>query len=365
MHFSSLILTGLCATSTLALRSNKNKDAVLLSTVKALTLRDGAMTTHRRVEALPQLSCVGGNAKGLYTVDRMRCTNSGHEYDTEDIQWTCKADLPIEFKLGGTDVICEGYDSPDDPYVLKGSCAVEYRLVLTPAGEEKYGLPKSGWFSGSQRVKPGEQSSHSEGMFDQTQRAADHCTNLVPGSETIATYIFWLFFLGVLGVIIWSVWTGGGNNNGAGRRPRVPRGGGYGGFDDDNNNDPPPPYTPRAPRSKSTRSTPSGSSNGGNAWQPGFWSGLAGGAAATYAANQFANRNNRTQQQPPQAGPSNWFGGGRRQQQYAAPQPEPSGWFGGGGGRSPSYGGAGPSNSSPAPSTSRYESSGFGGTRRR
>jgi len=167
MHFTSLILTGLsiCASSALARGSNKNKDAVLLSTVKALTLRDGAMTTHRRVEAIPQLSCVGGNAKGLYNVDRMRCTNSGHEYDTEDIQWTCKADLPVEFKLGGTDVICEGYDSPDDPYVLKGSCAVEYRLILTPAGEEKYGLPKSGWFSGSQRVKPGEQAGYSDSMY--------------------------------------------------------------------------------------------------------------------------------------------------------------------------------------------------------
>ncbi|PIA92332.1 Store-operated calcium entry-associated regulatory factor [Cercospora beticola] len=322
MHLSKLLLAlvSLHAPSALARNWSKSKDAILLSSVKALTLRDGAMTTHRRVEAMPQLVCVGGNAKGLYTVDRMRCTNSGHEYDREDIQWTCKADLPIEFKLGGTDVICEGYDSPDDPYVLKGSCAVEYRLVLTKAGEEKYGLPKDSWWGSSRN-----------GGHDRYDE----------GGSTLGNFIFWCFFLFVLGVIIWSVWTGGGNN-GQGGRPRGPRwgggGGGYDGFDD--HNDPPPPYTPRAPRPKSTYN----SSAGSNSWRPGFWSGTAAGAAGAYAANQWANRNNRTRYDQPQAGPSNWFGGG--------------------GGRSDSFA-AGPSRSSSTPSSTRYESSGFGGTRRR
>ncbi|KAF2206345.1 hypothetical protein CERZMDRAFT_103467 [Cercospora zeae-maydis SCOH1-5] len=323
MHLFNLLLTLILfhAPSTTARSWSKSKDAILLSSVKALTLRDGAMTTHRRVEAMPQLVCVGGNAKGLYTVDRMRCTNSGHEYDKEDVQWTCKAELPVEFKLGGTDVICEGYDSPDDPYVLKGSCAVEYRLVLTKEGEEKYGLPGNGWFGGSQRDK-----------YDRNRE----------GGITLSNVIFWCFFLFVLGVIIWSVWTGGGNNNGQGARRPGPRwgggGGGYGGFDD--HNDPPPPYTPRAPRPKSTYT----SSFGSNSWRPGFWSGTAAGAAGAYAANQWANRNNRTRYDQPQAGPSNWFGGG--------------------GGRSDSFG-AGPSRPSASPSSSRYESAGFGGTRRR
>ncbi|KAM3418182.1 hypothetical protein BST61_g6385 [Cercospora zeina] len=269
MHLSNLLFTLvlLHAPSALARNWSKSKDAILLSTVKALTLRDGAMTTHRRIEATPQLVCVGGNAKGLYTVDRMRCTNSGHEYDKEDVQWTCKAELPVEFKLGGTDVICEGYDSPDDPYVLKGSCNVEYRLVLTKAGEEKYGLPGNGWLGDSQRDK-----------YDRNSE----------GGTTFSNVIFWCFFLSVLGVIIWSVWTGGGNNGQRAQR-RGPRwgggGGGYDGFDD-----PPPPYTPRAPRPKSAYT----SSSGSNSWRPGFWSGTAAGAAGAYAANQWANRNNRT-----------------------------------------------------------------------
>ncbi|KAL6828118.1 hypothetical protein V8C40DRAFT_184665 [Trichoderma camerunense] len=40
--------------------------------------------------------------------------------------------------VGGTSVICEGYASSDDPYALKGSCSVEYRLILTDKGEKRY-----------------------------------------------------------------------------------------------------------------------------------------------------------------------------------------------------------------------------------
>lgn len=69
----------------------------------------------------------------------LRCRNAGSDYDDEEVQWTCQASLPPEFKLGSTDVICEGYENAQDPYVLKGSCGVEYRLVLTEAGEERYG----------------------------------------------------------------------------------------------------------------------------------------------------------------------------------------------------------------------------------
>ena len=75
----------------------------------------------------------------------MRCKNSGSDYDEDSIQWTCTASLPEEFKLGSTDVICEGYDYPEDPYILKGSCGVEYRLVLTEKGQEKYGKGRGRW----------------------------------------------------------------------------------------------------------------------------------------------------------------------------------------------------------------------------
>lgn len=103
MHITSLLITALAASS--FAKTTKDKGAVLLSKVRSLTLRDGYETSHRRVSALPQLNCVGGNAKGLYNVEEMRCKNSGSQYDAEDVQWTCQASLPPEFKLGSTEVM--------------------------------------------------------------------------------------------------------------------------------------------------------------------------------------------------------------------------------------------------------------------
>ena len=136
---NQLTLILLALSSTISAFRSRKADAILLSQVKTLTLRAEAKTSSRRVSSIPQLTCIGGAGKGLYSIDVMRCKNAGSEYDVEDIQWTCQASLPPEFKLGGTEVVCEGYDSPEDPYVLKGSCGVEYRLALTDVGEAKYG----------------------------------------------------------------------------------------------------------------------------------------------------------------------------------------------------------------------------------
>jgi len=39
-------------------------------------------------------------------------------------QWECKSDMDNAFRFGEISVTCEGYDYPDDPYILKGSCGV-------------------------------------------------------------------------------------------------------------------------------------------------------------------------------------------------------------------------------------------------
>ncbi|SMR56917.1 unnamed protein product [Zymoseptoria tritici ST99CH_1E4] len=329
LPFFLLTTTLLTTPSVLALGGSSK---ILLSKVKSLTLRSSALTTSRRVPPVPQLTCVGGNAQGLYDVDVMSCKNNGQGYDSEDIHWVCQASLPPEFKLGATDVVCEGYDSAEDPWVLKGSCAVEYRLVLTPLGEEKYKSHLgSSWRSPSSSYHS--PSSSSGGL-----------------SDSISTFIFWLFFLGVAGLIIYSVCVNPNNPNRRGGRFGNRNnwggwgGGGGGGGPDDGTDDPPPPYTPRGPK---VRFSPYGSSSAGGANSgPGFWTGTMAGAAAGYGAAAWNARRNQQQQQ--QAGPSSWFGGG-----------------GNAGGQG--YGVAGPSNyaSAPAPSSSRHESTGFGGTRRR
>ncbi|CAL3964666.1 hypothetical protein PZA11_002382 [Diplocarpon coronariae] len=304
MHIS--LLPALFALLTLAPSTHGAKvpkNAILLSQVKTLTLRSNALTSHRRVDAVPQLKCTGPACKH-YKVERMRCTNQGASYNEEDIEWSCTAEIPDDFKLGSTEVVCEGYASKDDPYVLKGSCGVEYRLLLTDKGEEKYG--KGGYFGGG-----------SEGEGSQFGAA-----------------LFGFIFLGVLGWIVYSAW----NALPAAGLPRPPRaaGGGWGGWGGGGGGgrgggdpfDPPPPYSSK--RYGSTRQQES--------WRPGFWSGAAAGAAGAYLAG---NRGNRQQEAP--TGGNSWFLGNNA--------------------RSNSWGS--PSRTDSGSSSSRHESTGFGSTSRR
>ncbi|KAH0381972.1 DUF1183-domain-containing protein, partial [Aureobasidium melanogenum] len=292
MRVSALLLALLSGLN-LSEALRKPSNSVLLSKISSLTLRADQKTSARRSSPIPQLQCTGGNARGLYDVDVMRCTNAGSDYDDDNVQWTCKASLPPEFKLGSTDVSCEGYDSPEDPYVLKGSCGVSYRLVLTEEGERKYGHRADG----DERSGP---------------------------ASTGEKLIFWAFFTFVAGMIVYGVWDScvRGNN----RRPQQAGHGYGGGWGGDDNDDPPPPYTPYG---KPSSSRNYGTQNG-QAWRPGFWTGAGAGAAAGAAAGYMAgNRGN------------------------ASNRSNSGGWGGSTG------------SSSPTPSSSRYESTGFGSSSRR
>ncbi|KAJ5701463.1 hypothetical protein N7488_009011 [Penicillium malachiteum] len=259
---ASAITTLLLATSALCARSQNpsGKDAILLSNVNTLTLRANRQTSARRVSAIPQLNCVGPSKRvcELYQLDTMRCKNEGYGYDEEDVEWTCQASLPSEFKLGSTDVVCEGYRNADDKWVLKGSCGVEYRLLLTEQGENRYGkLEKS--------------SSGETGWL-----------------ETIGNILLCVFILAVFAVILIAA-TGGFSNRD--QRPRRggrggygggPGGGGGGGGGGGYGS-----YPPGPPPSYGSWNKPSSSQG----WTPGFWSGAMGGAAAGYGAGRYsANR---------------------------------------------------------------------------
>ncbi|KAJ5107674.1 Protein of unknown function DUF1183 TMEM66 [Penicillium angulare] len=259
-------IPALCAKSS---QSPPGKNAILLSNVNTLTLRADSMTTSRRVSPIPQLNCVGPSKKicDLYQPDIMRCSNEGYGYDEEDVQWTCEAPLPPEFKLGATDVVCEGYRNSNDNWVLKGSCGVEYRLMLTEQGEKRFG--------------PIHKDSH--------HRKSQSGTS--SGAESIASGIFFLFIIVVIGVILYAICSELSTN----QRPRGPRrgrggyggggpgggGGGGGGGDDGPRPGPPPPY------GSWDKSSYSGSSSR-QGWTPGFWSGALGGGAAGYGLGRYA-----------------------------------------------------------------------------
>ncbi|KAI9714756.1 MAG: hypothetical protein M1820_000045 [Bogoriella megaspora] len=305
----------LCASASLGHAARKPADSVLLSNVQTLTLRNGLKTSHRRVAAVPQLKCVGGNAKGLYEVDVMRCKNAGADYDDDNVQWTCTASLPSEFKLGSTDVICEGYESSNDPYVLKGSCGVEYRLILTEQGEKKYDR--------------------------RTGTSSDPSTS----NPTFPATLFWILFVGVILWMLYSafVQSNGPHRGGTQREPRY--GGGGGGWGDDDGDDPPPPYdyhSPKKPRTNASRMNRNPAQGDFNLnWRPGFWTGALGGAAAGYAAG---NRNRGLNQN---TGSAATGAGGNNYDPGVGSSTRPS------------------SGSSNAQSTTRYESTGFGTSSRR
>ncbi|KAH8162436.1 hypothetical protein CIB48_g5815 [Xylaria polymorpha] len=201
------VLLGILATS--ASTKTKPRDAILLSDVQSLTLRAEKQTTHRRVSAIPQLRCISNQRVcALHTVDVMRCTNQGSSYGAEDVEWSCAASLPPELKLGATDVICEGYASPDDPYVLRGSCGVEYRLVLTELGEQKFPdvakAGSGGWFSGWGGGGGGKSEPRLREDVD----------------SNAGSWLFGIIFVGVLLWILYSAWT---QANAPGAAPRRPR----------------------------------------------------------------------------------------------------------------------------------------------
>lgn len=338
MHWLPLALpTLLLVSPAVCDRSPKppGKDAILLSNVKTLTLRANRQTTSRRVPPIPQLSCVGPSKKicNLYQIDIMRCTNDGYDYDAEDVQWTCTASLPPEFKLGATDVICEGYRSSEDKWVLKGSCGVEYRMLLTDQGEKRFGRPSDDY----------EWSS----LFGNAKKTSARGWKRVV--EAFGDILFFCFFAAVFLFIIgrllaaclgrrgnqtgratgrrWG-WGGGGGGGGAG-------GGGQG--DGYFNSGPPPPYSSVC--SDDSSSFGFGTRSATQGWRPGFWTGAMGGAAAGYEMGRRAGNSHRA---PSQQGGS-FFG---RQNNYDA--------------------GEGSSQSRSSPSfSSTSTSTGFGSTRRR
>ncbi|ESO08194.1 hypothetical protein HELRODRAFT_98295 [Helobdella robusta] len=164
---------------------------VLLKDVQVVTLRNKEYTTGRRNKPIPQLHCLGGfSGCETVTLDTVQCYNRG--FDGNDYNWECKADMPKHFKFGKMEVTCEGYDYPDDPYILAGSCGLRYELIdlsdksglFSPppdAYEKKYSSPTSDY-----------KNRH----YTEKTKAKDS------SSETSPLFIFCIF-VGIIVVVLW------------------------------------------------------------------------------------------------------------------------------------------------------------------
>nr|GAT46724.1 predicted protein [Mycena chlorophos] len=246
---------------------------VELASIRALTFYKDSLTEARRTSPIEQLTCVGKPCK-LFQPDVVRCESLGGS--KTDVDWKCTADLPDALRFGRVEVSCEGWSSPGDPYVLKGSCGLEYHLVQVPS-----------------KLR----DSDSDNMLGHNRNSNR--------SDKILRHLFMVVFVAVLGYIVYSfVKSWASAQTRPGRNPRAGGGGhgwtpgpggGGGGFPGDD--DPPPPYT--KPSNQNTRpQAPAAAQNQAQGWQnfrPGFWTGAALGGLATNAYNQRQQRQRERQ----------------------------------------------------------------------
>lgn len=113
---------------------------VLLRDVEVLTFNKNEYTIAGRNPSVPQLSCVGGTGRHFSNeIDVVQCYNKG--YDGTDVNWKCESVMRPDLKLGKADVVCEGFLYPDDPYILKGSCSLEFELNVVNSLYKRFNIP--------------------------------------------------------------------------------------------------------------------------------------------------------------------------------------------------------------------------------
>src|SRR5258708_9330610 len=105
---------------------------VLLRDVESLVFKKNAFSSGIRTDSFPQLTCVGAGCDD-YDIHAVLCTNVG--FSGSDVNWKCETQetsaptlsFPL-IRFKNLIVSCEGYDFPNDPYVLQGSCVLEYSI---------------------------------------------------------------------------------------------------------------------------------------------------------------------------------------------------------------------------------------------
>lgn len=262
---------------------------VALASIPALTFYKDELTAARRGDPIPQLTCIG-KACRFYTPDVVRCTNSGGS--GTDVDWKCEAELPEALRFGRVQVSCEGWSGQGDPYVLKESCGLEYRLVEVP----------------------GALRSDRDGTR-MPSRLAQSFT-----ADNIASTVFMILWLAFLVLILYNILKNCLRRPGT-TGPSTPRapgwGGGWGGGGTNSwfNSGPHDPSDPPPPYSKSPQQPSSADSTWGG-YRPGFWTGAALGALGTGLYNRMRDPGDRPRAQAydwerERTAPPGVFGGSR------------------------------------------------------
>lgn len=139
MHFNAIIFSALFFS--LMSVGWTDLSAVQLTKIDSITFRSGKKTIGRRLSTVPQLKCIDGGTAGcnMFLTPRVvQCKNMGSA--GIDVHWKCHSDDmgsvksewdSYSLRFGEIYVSCEGYTHDEDPFVLIGSCALEYSLDWT------------------------------------------------------------------------------------------------------------------------------------------------------------------------------------------------------------------------------------------
>ncbi|RPD54336.1 DUF1183-domain-containing protein [Lentinus tigrinus ALCF2SS1-6] len=237
---------------------------IALARIPSLTFYKDSVTASRRGNPIPQLSCIGKPCR-LYQPEVVRCTNLGGT--GTEVDWKCEADLPEALRLGRVEVSCEGWDGPGDPYVLKGSCGLQYRLVEIPSG-----------------LRRGEDPAY-------PARFSRWVHDLMQDPAALFFMLLWVAaFIFILYNLLSSCFRSRVHpDRGATPRPPPPRWPGSGWFSGGagphpDTHDTPPPYSKYPPSASQPRPAEAGG------WSPGFWTGAALGWLGTSLMNRQARQ---------------------------------------------------------------------------
>jgi len=254
---------------------------VRLTDVESLVFQAGRYTTARRSSPVPQVHCVGGRCE--YEPTSVICHNEGH--DGTDVNWRCTdPEMPSQFKFGPVAVNCEGYEYPDDPYVLKGSCGLEYSIVQNP----NYVKPQTYQHPARDPYYEAEYEAPVSGR-------TGYYTPPSSRSSSVGTALMIIIVL-LIGLLVCSKIAnrnsgggGGGYGGDGGYPPQQPLPYNAGGFGSNSGSQhkPGPGSSAYAGSGGAFPSSVQPNSNTG----PGFWSGMAGGGLMGYL---FGRRNQHT-----------------------------------------------------------------------
>jgi hypothetical protein len=155
------------------------------------TFKVGLMTNARRVSPIPQVQCVSGYGSPDCSMGPTEITcEIVEKFGVSDAIWKCVSVLGSSYKISKYEVSCEGYSHAGDPYVLAGSCGVEYVLDLTEEGirlrdlanarEKEYqtklaehNRKQSEQQKYSSHQHHSSQQQYSSNIYDEAQRRAD------------------------------------------------------------------------------------------------------------------------------------------------------------------------------------------------